>query len=291
MNKSGMYRLMTGSLVSVMTVFSAMTASAAGNNSIRIINIQNSDKKPIEDWNLSIYEVASFDSSTFSYSITDDFDEYVNLSFITEEQKANDISNKASELQNAITEKGFTAISTAASDAQGTVTFEGLQDGIYLICYQENETYDSSPSFVAVPDYDYNSSVTIESKVEDKTKGGDTPGTSRNPGGSNPGGGGGNSGGGNDGGGSPSGGSNPPSDPGSTVETLPDGSVLGEDRDREVPDVSGPEEKIVLGAKRAPHTGDESRMNLYRSIATLALAILFAWGIIYYKRNRGTDKH
>lgn len=274
MSKSSINRLMFGSLVSMMTVFTVMTASAADNNSVKVINIQNSDKKPIENWNLSIYEVARFDNSTYTYSITDDFDEYIDTAFITEEQKAIDISNKAVELRNVITEKGFTPISTVPSDAQGSVIFESLQDGVYIICYQYNDTYDASPSFVSVPDYDDNSFVTIEAKVEGKTTGGSTP-----PGG------GGNSGGGNSGGGG-----NSPSGPGDTKETLPDGTVLGEDRDREVPDVSGPEEKIVLGAKRAPHTGDESRMNLYRGIATLALAILFAWGIIYYKRNHGTDK-
>ena len=64
------------------------------------------------------------------------------------------------------------------------------------------------------------------------------------------------------------------------------GSVLGEDREREVPDVEGPEDKIVLGAKRTPQTGDNSRMMLYLSIAGFSASILFAWIIIYVKRNR-----
>ncbi len=273
MGKSNMNRLMLGTLVFMMSAFSVFTASAAGNNSIKIINIQDSKDNPISNWNLSIYEVASYDASTYTYSVTDDFGQYIDVQFITEEQTANDVSNKATELQDVINTNGLTAVSTVATDAQGTATFTNLEDGLYIICYQSNTTYDSSPTFIEVPDYDNNQSVTVEAKIEDVSSGGDTPGNGKTT----------HSGGGNGGGND--------SDNYDGDSTTPPGNVLGEGREHEVPDVNGPDDKIVLGAKRTPQTGDASRMNLYRGIATLALAILFSWIIIYYKRNHGTDNN
>jgi|GEM_PF-5627296 len=272
MGKSNMRRLMLGTLVFMMSAFSVFTASAAGNNSIKVINIQDSKDNPISNWNLSIYEVARYDASTYTYTVTDDFGQYIDVQFITEEQTANDVSNKATELQDVINTKGLTAVSTVATDAQGSVTFTDLEDGLYIICYQSNTTYNSSPTFIEVPDYDNNQTVTVEAKVEDMS----TPGNGKTT----------HNGGGSGGGGSSSGSDNDDSD----STSLP-GNVLGEGREHEVPDVNGPDDKIVLGAKRTPQTGDTSRMNLYRGIATFALAILFSWIIIYYKRNHGTDNN
>ena len=255
-------KLVLGALAFMMTAFTVFTASAAGNNSVKIINIHDTDKVPIPDWELSIYEVARFDASTYSYSITDDFHEYIDLSFINEEKTANEISEKAGELESAISQKGIAAHSTVKSDANGNAYFNNLEDGLYIICYSTNSKFDSSPSFIAVPDYDNNSAVTLEAKIESKSNGGSTP-----PGG----------GGDND--------DDEYNDDDDDNET-PGGSVLGEDREREVPNVEGPEEKIVLGAKRTPQTGDNSRMMLYLSIAGFSASILFAWIIIYVKRNR-----
>ncbi len=268
MGKSSMRKLMLGTLVLMMAAFSGSTAIAAGNNSIKIIKIKDSHEIPITDWNLSIYEVASYDASTYTYSVTNDFDEYIDVQFITEEQTANDVSNKAAELQEVINEKGLTAISTVATDSEGTATFANLEDGLYIICYQSNADHNSSPTFIEVPDYDNNPAVTVEAKVEDTSNDGDKPGHDRT---------------------TPKSSGDDDDDDGNVGTTLPDGSVLGEGREKEVPEVTGPDDKIVLGAKRTPQTGDTSRMNLYRGIATLALAILFSWGIIYYKRNHGTD--
>ncbi|MCR5007239.1 MAG: hypothetical protein K6A76_01495 [Oribacterium sp.] len=255
-------KLVLGALAFMMTAFTVFTASAAGNNSVKIINIHDTDKVPIPDWELSIYEVARFDASTYSYSITDDFHEYIDLSFINEEKTANEISEKAGELESAISQKGITAQGTVKSDANGNASFENLEDGLYIICYSTNSKFDSSPSFIAVPDYDNNSAVTLEAKIEKKSTGGSTGGG---------------------GGSSPHGGGYDNDDDGQEPEP---GSVLGEDRELEVPDVEGPEDKIVLGAKRTPQTGDNSRMMLYLSIAGFSASILFAWIIIYVKRNR-----
>lgn len=261
--KSRARKLVLGALAFMMTAFTVFTASAAGNNSVKIINIHDTDKVPIPDWELSIYEVARFDASTYSYSITDDFHEYINLSFINEEKTANEISEKAGELESAISQKGIAAYSTVKSDADGNAYFDNLEDGLYIICYSTNSKYDSSPSFIAVPDYDNNSAVTLEAKIEKKSTGGSTGGG----GGSSP------HGGGHD-------------DDDDDGQATDPGSVLGEDRELEVPDVEGPEDKIVLGAKRTPQTGDNSRMMLYLSIAGFSASILFAWIIIYVKRNR-----
>jgi len=261
--KSRTRKLVLGALAFIMTAFTVFTASAAGNNSIKITNIHDKNSVPVPDWELSIYEVARFDASTYSYSITDDFKENIDLAFINEEKTANEISEKALELESAISEKSITAQSTVKSDANGNASFDNLEDGLYIICFSTNSKFDSSPSFIAVPDYDNNSAVTIEAKIENKSSGGHTP----------HGGGGGNS---PHGGGSSNDGGN----------ENPDGNVLGENREREVPDVEGPEEKFVLGAKRTPQTGDNSRMMLYLSIAGFSASILFAWIIIYIKRNR-----
>ena len=261
--KSRARKLVLGALAFMMTAFTVFTASAAGNNSIKIINIHDTDKVPIPDWELSIYEVARFDASTYSYLITDDFGEYIDIAFINEEKTANEIAEKAAELESVISQKDITAQSTVKSDANGNASFDNLEDGLYIICYSTNSKFDSSPSFIAVPDYDNNSAVTLEAKIEDKSNGGST-----------------HSGGG---GNSPHGGGNGNDNDGQEPEP---GSVLGDSREKEVPDVEGPEEKIVLGAKRTPKTGDNSRMMLYLSIAGFSASILFAWIIIYVKRNR-----
>ena len=262
--KSRVRKPVLGALALLMTVLTVFTASAAGNNSIKITKIHDKNNVPVPDWELTIYEVARFDTSTYSYLITDDFREYIDLSFINEEKTANEIAEKADELESAISQKGITAQGTVKSDANGNASFENLEDGLYIICYSTNSKFDSSPSFIAVPDYDNNSAVTLEAKIEDKSSGGSTGG----------------------GGNSPHGGGNDDDDDDDDGQNPEPGSVLGEDREREVPDVEGPEDKIVLGAKRTPQTGDNSRMMLYLSIAGFSASILFAWIIIYVKRNR-----
>jgi hypothetical protein len=254
-------KLVLGALAFLIAAFTVFTASAAGNNSIKIIKIHDKNKVPVANWELSIYEVARFDASTYSYSITDDFHDYIDLAFINEEKTANEISEKAKELESAISEKGITPQSTVKSDDSGNASFENLEDGLYIICYSSNTKFSSSPSFIAVPDYDDNSAVTLQAKIEDKSNGGSTP---------------------------PGGGHHDDDDDDDDDDNpeTPPGNVLGKDREREVPDVEGPDEKIVLGAKRTPQTGDSSRMMLYLSIAGFSASILFAWIIIYIKRNR-----
>ncbi|MCR5008411.1 MAG: hypothetical protein K6A76_07515, partial [Oribacterium sp.] len=53
----------------LMSVFSASTAIAAEGNSITISHILNSKNQAIEGWNISIYEIASYDAGTFTYSV------------------------------------------------------------------------------------------------------------------------------------------------------------------------------------------------------------------------------
>ncbi|MBE6003992.1 MAG: sortase B protein-sorting domain-containing protein [Lachnospiraceae bacterium] len=253
-----MKKFITFMFLFMMSVFSSSTAIAAGSNSITISHIQNSKNQAIEGWNISIYEIAAYDAGTFTYSVNKNYGDLIDVSFITEEKTANEISDKALEIQEHIRKSGVSATASSSSDKDGKVYFEDLKEGIYIIIFSERSDYNASPSLISVPSLE-SSSVTVEAKIEDISHGG----------------GGGNDGG-NEGGGSSS--NEPPSD--SDIE-FEKGDVLGAGRDLPVP-----EKKMVLGAGRTPQTGDESRMKLYLYLSAASILILISWMIIWFKKSR-----
>lgn len=240
----------------LMSVFSASTAIAAGGNSITISHIQNSKNQAIDGWNISVYEIASYDAGTFTYSVNKNYGDLIDVSFITEEKTANEISDKALEIQEHIRKSGVSATASSSSES-GKVYFENLNEGIYIIIFSQRRDYNASPSLISVPGPD-SSSVTVDAKIEDISHGG-----------------GGGNGGGN--GGGPSSDA-PPSD---SDEEIENGDVLGVGRDLPVP-----EKKMVLGAGRAPQTGDESRMQLYLYLSLASMLLLISWMIIWFKKSR-----
>ncbi|MBP3241427.1 MAG: sortase B protein-sorting domain-containing protein [Oribacterium sp.] len=239
----------------LMSVFSASTAIAAGGNSITISHIQNSKNQAIDGWNISVYEIASYDAGTFTYSVNKNYGDLIDVSFITEEKTANEISDKALEIQEHIRKSGVSATASSSSES-GKVYFENLNEGIYIIIFSQRRDYNASPSLISVPGSD-SSSVTVDAKIEDISHGGS------------------GNGGGN--GGRPSSDA-PPSD---SDEEIENGDVLGVGRDLPVP-----EKKMVLGAGRAPQTGDESRMQLYLYLSVASMLLLISWMIIWFKKSR-----
>ena len=241
----------------LMSVFSASTAIAAGGNSITISHIQNSKNQAIDGWNISIYEIAAYDAGTFTYSVNENYGDLIDVGFITEEKTANEISDKALEIQEHIRKSSISATASSSSDNDGKVYFEDLNEGIYIIIFSERSDYAASPSLISVPSPE-SSSVNLEAKIEDISHGG------------------GGNGGGNGGGG-------PSSDdtPSNSDEEIENGDVLGVGRDLPVP-----EKKMVLGAGRTPQTGDESRMQLYLYLSAASMLLLISWMIIWFKKSR-----
>ncbi|WP_036609371.1 sortase B protein-sorting domain-containing protein [Oribacterium sp. P6A1] len=247
-----MKKFITLMFLFLMSVFPASTAIASESNSITISHIKNSKNQAISGWNIALYEIAAYDSETLSYSVEESYKGLIDTAFITEEKTANEISNKALELQDHIRETGITATASASSDTEGKVFFEDLKDGIYIIIFSERDDYDASPSLVSVPGYE-SSSVSIEAKIEDSK--------------------------GNGGGG----GNTPDNDSPSSPDHFEyeKGNVLGAGRDLPIP-----EKKMVLGAGRTPQTGDESRMQLYLYLTAASVLILISWMIIWLKKAR-----
>ena len=240
----------------LMSAFSASTAIAAGGNSITISHIQNSKNQAIDGWNISVYEIATYDAGTFTYSVNKNYGDLIDVRFITEEKTANEISDKALEIQEHIRKSGVSATASSSSES-GKVYFENLNEGIYIIIFSQRRDYNASPSLISVPGPD-SSSVTVDAKIEDISHGG-----------------GGGNGGGNGGGHSSD------DSPSNSDEEIENGDVLGVGRDLPVP-----EKKMVLGAGRTPQTGDESRMQLYLYLSVASMLLLISWMIIWFKKSR-----
>ncbi|SFG63267.1 hypothetical protein [Oribacterium sp. WCC10] len=249
-----MKKLMMWVLMFTQLMLSTSTAMAAGNNSVTVTNIHNSKNQAIAGWNLSIYEVASYRETDASYVISDYFKELIDSDFIVKEQTANDISEKASEIEENIIRNNIPALATQASDENGSTSFSGLEEGLYIIIYSERSGYDALPSFVTVLDGESSSNI-LEAKIQDDHgHGGGNGGSDGTPPGEN-------------------------DDKDSPEEN--DGHVLGKDRD--IPEI---DKKMVLGKMRVPQTGDSSLMNMYLLIIVISISTLTVWSIVFFKKHR-----
>ncbi|MCC8182748.1 MAG: hypothetical protein LIO45_07255 [Clostridiales bacterium] len=122
--------------------------SMSGQSSITV-EMEDSDGKTVTDGTLTLYQVALLeqDDGDMVYTLTDGFA----ASGVSLDDVTDDPSGLASELAVYVKENNITG--TSVKNTDGTVTFDGLELGLYLVVQttQSDGYYTANPFVVSVP--------------------------------------------------------------------------------------------------------------------------------------------
>ena len=150
-------------VITVLSVlpFSKVFAKESGSIEITTTATNTSDNQAVSGVKLGIYKIAEADDTKeYGYSIASTFNE-LGIS-IEDIMNTETISTVASTCSQYVESNSLNPISVETSDSNGNLSFNGLEDGIYLI-KQVNSTsdfenlgytYSTDPYIVAIPSLD-----------------------------------------------------------------------------------------------------------------------------------------
>lgn len=145
----------------MLTPFMQVSAGTGGSIEITETATNTASKQAVAGVKLSLYKVADVDrAEATGYKMTVDFDK----SGVTAKDiiYAKSLSETAKKLANYAAEKSIHPQTTATTNGNGYLKFDGLSDGIYLIRQVNTEsdfkklgyTYSTDPYIVAIPSLD-----------------------------------------------------------------------------------------------------------------------------------------
>ena len=132
---------------------SVMAADTSQAGSLKVSILETGTGKGIENARVSIYLVADVNSDGVTHALTSDFAgsgfELEALDKLT----AAENKKKATELCSFAVERSITDTTSMLSDASGAVKFDGLKQGLYLVCQTESpdDHIPISPFLITIP--------------------------------------------------------------------------------------------------------------------------------------------